>query len=96
MRDIAKRDADLIDDRAKLLDTLTKLTERNEILIEEQKRMKKNHEGVQKLQSDMIAALEKQNDLLKHRVEDQEEEISSLEKEVAELKDELSCKNIML
>lgn len=42
LRDIAQRDAQPLDYRSKPFDVLTKFTERNEFLVQEQMTMKKN------------------------------------------------------
>lgn len=70
-RDIAKKDAERTSDRNRLLNALTKTTERNERLPEEQDKEKEKYEEDLKLQPDLMAALDNQNDLLKQRVKDQ-------------------------
>lgn len=86
LREVARKDAQLVDDRVQLLDALTKLTERNEQLITQQQKLQEKYEGEQCMESAMIAALEKQNGLLRQIVQEREDEISDLEHTIAGMK----------
>lgn len=85
LRDIAKKDAELVDDKVKLLDALTKLTERNEQLLVEQQALKEKYEGEYGTQSELVAALEEQNALLKRVVVEKEDGINKLESKIASM-----------
>lgn len=89
LRETVTKEAQLMEDKDRLVDALTKLTERNEQVLEQQRQMMGIDEQDQKLQSDIIAALEKQNGLLRQRVEEQEDEISELEKRMSDMRTEL-------
>lgn len=82
LKDIGRKDAILRDDRAKILDAIMSLSESKSI----------PSEADHNLQSDIMAALQMQNDLLRQRAEDLEDESSGLEKETSGLKDQLSSK----
>lgn len=82
---MARKDVRLADDRAKLLDVLNKLTDRNEQLLREQQNSKDTYEGELSTQRALVAALEIENGLLRERVEDKENEITELERKVAVL-----------
>lgn len=68
-----------MDDKTKLLDALTRLTERNEQLLQDQRTLKEKYEVSQETQSALVAALEKQNGLLRQMVEEKEDEVTELE-----------------
>lgn len=72
-----------MDDRARLFNALNKLTERNEKLLADHNKLKKKFEEQHSTQSAIGAALEKQNALLRKRVEDREDEITELERKLA-------------
>lgn len=85
LREVAKKDAQLVDDKAKLLDMLTKLTARNEELLLEQQELKKRNDTQQEIQSGLVMALREQNDHLRGLVDEQQDEITHLEYRVAVL-----------
>lgn len=85
LRAIARKDAELADERTKLLDALTNLTERNEMLLVEQQKLKDKHEGEKGVQYAQCAVLEEQNGLLREILEDKQDEIAQLEYKIARM-----------
>lgn len=83
LREIVRKDEQLMDERAKLIKALSKLTERNEKLASNHSRLKNKYEEQQRLQSRTVAALEEQNGLLRKMVEEKEDEITDLEGRLA-------------
>lgn len=72
----------MVGDRAKLVDALNKVTDRNEKLLAEEQKLKENYEGKHSTQNELVVALDKQNGLLRQMVEEKEDEITELERKI--------------
>lgn len=81
--EVARKEAQLASDRAKYLEELAGLTERNEKLMKDQHERELKVTGDVDTQAATIVALEEQNGLLRQLVEEKEDEISNLEKKMA-------------
>lgn len=82
-KEISRNDAQLVDDGSKLLDVLNNVTERNEQLLQEQQKMKEKHEVEHETQQAQMVELEKENGLLRQKVEEKDSQITELELKIA-------------
>lgn len=83
--EVAKKESELADGRDKYMEELKNLTERIEKLVKDKHERESGAQPDPSIQAATIAALEKQNGLLRQIVEEREDEISFLEKKIEEM-----------